>query len=76
MPRRAATRIRAADPTPPPKPDRIEPAAPPEDPVRPNPAETPPGHPAEIPGHPGGDATDQPGRGPSEVPEGSIRAIM
>lgn len=56
------------DPLPKPKPDTIEPQAPPEQPVQPTPVEDPAGQPAEIPGRPGGGDIDQPGRGPSEVP--------
>jgi hypothetical protein len=56
------------EPDPHPRPDRIEPQAPPEKPVQPTPLEDPPGRPAEIPGGPGGGDIDEPGRGPSEVP--------
>jgi hypothetical protein len=56
------------DPLPKPKPDTIEPQAPPEQPVQPTPLEDPAGQPTEIPGRPGGGDIDQPGRGPSEVP--------
>lgn len=62
----------APDPLPKPKPDIIEPQAPPEKPVQPTPLENPPGQPAEIPGHPGGGDIEEPGRGPSEVPPGQI----
>lgn len=50
-----------------PKPDRIEPASPPEYPVTPSPTEDPAHQPLEVPGSPGGDE-DNPGRGPSEIP--------
>ena len=62
----------AADPLPKPKPDTIEPQAPPERPVQPTPLEDPAGQPQEIPGGPGGGDVDEPGRGPSEVPPGQI----
>jgi len=58
----------APDPLPKPKPDTIEPQSPPEKPVQPAPLEDPAGQPQEIPGTPGGGDTDQPGRGPREVP--------
>ncbi len=60
----------AADPHPKPKPDTIEPQSPPERPARPSPLEAPPGRPLEVPGKPGGDDVDQPGRGPDEIPPG------
>ncbi len=50
-----------------PKPDRIEPASPPEHPITPSPTEDPAGQPLEVPVSPGGDE-DHPGRGPSEIP--------
>lgn len=59
----------AAAPLPGPKPDRIEPAAPPEHPAPPASPDEPAYQPVEIPGHPGGGDTDEPGRGPSEVPD-------
>ncbi|GAO78060.1 MULTISPECIES: hypothetical protein [unclassified Sphingopyxis] len=62
----------AADPLPKPKPDTIEPQAPPEQPVQPTPVEDPAGQPTEIPGRPGGGDIDQPGRGPDEVPPQEI----
>ncbi|MGV7121452.1 hypothetical protein [Sphingopyxis sp. 550A] len=62
----------APDPLPKPKPDTIEPQAPPEKPVQPTPLEDPAGQPQEIPGGPGGGDIDQPGRGPSEVPPQQI----
>lgn len=55
-------------PLPKPKPDTIEPQAPPETPVHPTPIEQPAEQPQEIPGNPGGGDMDEPGRGPSEVP--------
>ena len=58
------------DPFPKPQPDTIEPQAPPEKPVQPTPLEDPAGQPSEIPGNPGGDDFDTPGRRPSEVPPG------
>lgn len=65
-------RIRAANPLPKPKPDKIEPQAPPERPVPPNPLGDPASQPIEIPGKPGGDDVDQPGRGPDEMPPDQI----
>ena len=62
----------APDPLPKPKPDTIEPQAPPEKPVQPTPQEDPAGQPLEIPGNPGGGDFDAPGRGPSEVPPQQI----
>ena len=62
----------AADPLPKPKPDIIEPKAPPEHPVQPTPHEDPAHQPLEIPGNPGGGDIDEPGRGPDEVPPGQI----
>jgi hypothetical protein len=56
------------DPLPKPKPDTIEPQAPPEQPVQPNPLEDPAGRPVELPDCPGGGDLDQPGRGPDELP--------
>lgn len=58
----------ATDPMPKPKPDTIEPMAPPEHPVQPTPQEDPAGQPLEIPGSTGGGDIDEPGRGPDEVP--------
>lgn len=62
------TNTHAADPMPKPKPDTIEPAAPPEQPVQPTPLEDPVRQPEEIPGNPGGGDIDEPGHSPSEVP--------
>ena len=56
------------DRLPKPKPDTIEPQAPPERPAQPPPQEDPAGQPPEIPGNPGGGDIDEPGRGPDEVP--------
>ena len=64
----ASLHVHAADPLPKPKPDTIEPMAPPENPVQPTPQEDPAGQPLEIPGAPGGGDIDEPGRGPDEVP--------
>jgi hypothetical protein len=60
------------NPLPKPKPDTIEPQSPPETPARPTPQEDPAGQPLEIPGSPGGDGIDEPGRGPDELPPGQI----
>ncbi|PZQ22690.1 MAG: hypothetical protein DI569_07675 [Sphingopyxis macrogoltabida] len=60
------------DPYPKPKPDTIEPQAPPESPVQPTPLEDPAGQPVEIPGRPGGGDFDAPGQTPSEVPPDQI----
>lgn len=60
------------DPFPKPQPDRIDPQAPPEQPVQPTPLEDPAGQPSEIPGRPGGGDFDAPGRGPDEVPPDQI----
>ena len=68
----ASLHAHAADPLPKPKPDTIEPMAPPENPVRPAPQEDPAGQPLEVPGAPGGGDTDHPGRGPDEVPPQQI----
>ena len=65
--------VRATDPFPKPKPDTIEPMAPPEHPVQPTPQEDPAGQPMEVPGNPGGGGDiDEPGRGPDEVPPQQI----
>src|SRR5690606_18948700 len=61
-------RVMMADPYPKPKPDKIEPQSPPERPTPPMPQEDPAGQPPEVPGHPGGGDTDEPGRGPDELP--------
>lgn len=68
MPYASDLYVRAADPLPKPKPDVIDPVAPPEHPAQPTPLEDPAGQPLEIPGSPGGGDTVEPGRGPSEVP--------
>ena len=62
----ASLHVTQGDPLP--KPDRIDPVAPPEHPVQPTPQEDPAGQPLEIPDAPGGDDMDQPGRSPDEVP--------
>ena len=49
-----------------PAPDRIEPAAPPEQPITPGPAETPITEPPEF--TPDGGDMIEPGRGPDELP--------
>src|SRR3546814_21100578 len=68
-----------ADPYPKPKPDKIEPQSPPERPTPPMTKEDPAGQPPEVPGHPGGGDTDEPCRGPDELPpqqvEGSHLAL-
>lgn len=65
---KSSLNVRAADPLPKPKPDIIDPVAPPEQPVQPTPVEDPAGQPLEVPGRPGGGDIDQPGRVPDEVP--------
>ena len=67
MPYPSDLHVKAADPLPKPKPDIIDPVAPPERPTQPTPLEDPAGQPVEIPGSPGGGDIDQPG-GPDEVP--------
>ena len=62
----------ASNPDPHPKPDTIEPQAPPESPVQPTPLEDPAGQPVEIPGRPGGGDFDAHGQTPSEVPPDQI----
>src|SRR3546814_18458723 len=56
------------DPLPKPKPDTIEPQAPPEEPVQHAPVENPDSQPQEITANPGGGDVDQPGHGPTEAP--------
>lgn len=56
------------DPNGKPAPDRIEPIAPPEQPITPAPVEEPAHQPTELPGRPGGGDIDEPGRGPHELP--------
>ncbi len=68
MPYPSDLHVKAADPLPKPKPDIIDPVAPPERPTQPTPLEDPAGQPVEIPGSPGGGDIDQPGRGPDEAP--------
>lgn len=60
--------VHATNPLPKPKPDVIDPTAPPEYPAQPAPMEEPAGQPLEIPGSPGGGDIDEPGRGPDEMP--------
>lgn len=55
-------------PTPTPRPDIIEPAAPPETPVQPTPLGDPAGTPSEQPVDPDGGDVIEPGETPTELP--------